>query len=597
MSSRRASIGWLGGVACAVLCWSGCVEDPPPPPGPEDAGSDDALADASPPEGDGLVRNDDAPADGPSTDAPRTDVSDAPVTTFDAADAARNLADGAPCLSGAQCASGRCIEGVCCDEACGGGCRSCLGKETGGKDGACAPVQAGRDPDDDCTPTGPETCGADGTCDGAGACRLWGREVVCVPASCEASTLSPERRCDGKGACTAGPTIACAPYACAAGKCKGACSSEADCASGSFCAAGGTCTPRKNLGEGCAAGAECVSNACADGICCDDACTGTCSSCRLADTGKPDGTCAPVKAGMDSGGECSPSAASTCGQDGRCDGAGGCRRHVAGTRCAADSCGGPDNQTYTSARMCDGQGTCVAATTTSCWPYFCAGFRCKDECTRHEDCASGHWCSNAKCVAKKDVGATCYTAAECTSGMCGGRCCTDACSCAKPNPANMVRNPGFDTDLASWVATGETGAVASWASTPDFDSCPSSGSLRLHVPKGQKEGRISHCISGIQGSALYSVGYRLFVLEETEGEVICFVYWWTALGCTGGPGTWFIGNYANKWGVWEDYVAAHGSPENANSVALVCNARSSANADLNVLLDKVFVTPYGQGWF
>lgn len=47
------------------------------------------------------------------------------------------------CTMNSQCASSYCVDGLCCDSACGGGiasdCQSCIGAQTGGSDGSCAP--------------------------------------------------------------------------------------------------------------------------------------------------------------------------------------------------------------------------------------------------------------------------------------------------------------------------------------------------------------------------------------------------------------------------------------------------------------------------
>ena len=36
-------------------------------------------------------------------------------------------AAGEPCTDGSRCETGQCYDGVCCDAACGGTCRSCGG--------------------------------------------------------------------------------------------------------------------------------------------------------------------------------------------------------------------------------------------------------------------------------------------------------------------------------------------------------------------------------------------------------------------------------------------------------------------------------------
>jgi hypothetical protein len=117
------------------------------------------------------------------------------------------------------------------------------------------------------------------------------------------------------------------------------CAGSKDCAGGMVCdVASGTCRPPgKPNGQACAAGTECSSGNCADKVCCDLACTGVCRACLMAQTGKPDGTCANVVAGSKDT-RCTPQDPSTCGRDGACDGSGQCRNFANGTRCGSGCC-------------------------------------------------------------------------------------------------------------------------------------------------------------------------------------------------------------------------------------------------------------------
>jgi hypothetical protein len=68
--------------------------------------------------------------------------------------------NGQPCVSGAQCQSGACVDGLCCDVACTGLCRAC---DLPASPGTCTFIPAGTDPDNDCP-------GSLKSCDGQGAC-------------------------------------------------------------------------------------------------------------------------------------------------------------------------------------------------------------------------------------------------------------------------------------------------------------------------------------------------------------------------------------------------------------------------------------------
>ncbi|HEY0712949.1 MAG TPA: hypothetical protein VGF45_09770 [Polyangia bacterium] len=97
------------------------------------------------------------------------------------------LASGATCnasLGGKDCKSGHCIDGVCCDTACTGTCNACTQAKTGQRNGLCAPVRAGTDPDEECLAEAPTSCGKTGVCDGQSACRVYPDGTSCGTGCC-----------------------------------------------------------------------------------------------------------------------------------------------------------------------------------------------------------------------------------------------------------------------------------------------------------------------------------------------------------------------------------------------------------------------------
>src|SRR4030095_2168925 len=96
---------------------------------------------------------------------------------------------------------------------------------------------------------------------------------------------------------------------------------------------------QKPAGQPCACASECASNFCVDGVCCQTACAGGCQSCAVAGSV---GVCTSLPAGSAprNAGTCVAGEASDCGQDGKCDGIGGCRKYPAGTVCRAGTCDG-----------------------------------------------------------------------------------------------------------------------------------------------------------------------------------------------------------------------------------------------------------------
>jgi hypothetical protein len=113
------------------------------------------------------------------------------------------------------------------------------------------------------------------------------------------------------------------------------------------------------LGTPCAQGTQCASGVCVEGVCCENACGLECRSCKVPGR---EGTCAPASSG---------------------------------TVCAPGSCSG---STESSARTCDGQGTCQPASRRSCGAYLCTANGCSTSCSGSSDCNSGYGCSAGSCV-------------------------------------------------------------------------------------------------------------------------------------------------------------------------------------------------------
>jgi hypothetical protein len=207
------------------------------------------------------------------------------------------VTQGNACQANHQCATGSCTDGVCCNIACGGTCFACTNGKTGGTNGTCLPITGGTDPDSECTDQGVASCGTDGLCDGAGACRLYSSSTLCVAQSCSAGVQSNARLCDGSGTCAAGTTTNCTPYICGATACLAACTSTAQCAATFFCNpssskcvtptcmdgykdgtetdvdCGGACPAKCLTGKLCSVGGDCQSGVCLGGVCLASTCS------------------------------------------------------------------------------------------------------------------------------------------------------------------------------------------------------------------------------------------------------------------------------------------------------------------------------------
>ncbi|NUP06334.1 MAG: PEGA domain-containing protein [Polyangiaceae bacterium] len=171
----------------------------------------------------------------------------------------------APCTFGADCASGFCADGVCCNEACDGSCDGCTAARKGsGADGVCGDVPPELDPDDACVLSegapceGNDQCATgfcvDGVCCQSActqqceACDKEGSVGVCVPvtgaphgdrpACAEEAPADPCDMpvCDGADRTQCAETVGpCDPFACGPEACLTACETDDECATGFHC--------------------------------------------------------------------------------------------------------------------------------------------------------------------------------------------------------------------------------------------------------------------------------------------------------------------------------------------------------------------------
>jgi hypothetical protein len=331
--------------------------------------------------------------------------------------------NGAVCTLDTDCASSLCVDGVCCDSACSGTCRSC--KVTGSV-GTCTLVPSGMDPRGSCKGTLPGSDACAGTCDGAGACKFSNLGVACSTAGCAADGyIRLAGACDGAGNCYAPPdsTKNCNGFACytdpatSMAKCRTDCTTDPECASKFYCqsgADGGTdaggsssCPSAFPLGHACDRNAQCLSGTCSDGVCCNINCD-QCGSCNLVGSV---GTCMPVPAGTDPNGDCIYSASDPSGKcGGTCDGHARCVFPAAGSTCGLCS-------------TCDGAGKCNVKPDddTACNTIACSGLNAASNCVHYNDIKTNRCASLGTCKPAN-------TAATCTDvvDMCGADAGTDS---------------------------------------------------------------------------------------------------------------------------------------------------------------------------
>lgn len=231
---------------------------------------------------------------------------------------------------------------------------------------------------------------------------------------------------------------------------------------------------RLPLGRRCSVASDCESGSCTDGVCCGSACNALCYACNLPGM---EGTCQPIPAGQDPGGECVQDPAATCGHDGTCDGTGACRRYPAGMQCEPGKCA---SALESAARTCDGNGVCQAGTSRSCAPNACAGSSCGTVCAADTDCQTGFLCEAGTCQNKRSMGAACTSAKQCATGYCAdGVCCGTPCTegCYACNLASAV---GTCTPVPEGADPGRDCPAEAAATCGRAGGCNGRGACSLH---------------------------------------------------------------------------------------------------------------------
>lgn len=138
------------------------------------------------------------------------------------------------CTNNVDCASGFCVDGVCCSTSCDLPCESCAAakKLSGADDGRCGAAKIGDNPGG--------RCSAGAVCNATGSCESR-TQAVC----------KDERTLD-QGL---GQTQDCTPYRCSNGTCAKSCKTYVDCAAPATCNPAGRCEVASNPidgGDGCA---------------------------------------------------------------------------------------------------------------------------------------------------------------------------------------------------------------------------------------------------------------------------------------------------------------------------------------------------------
>jgi hypothetical protein len=360
------------------------------------------------------------------------------------------LAPGAACKQKDTCASGFCVDGVCCDTSCDGACQACAAalKASGDGAGMCGAAKAGTNPNNGCLDEGAPSCKHNGTCSGDGTCALYPTGAVCGTSACVEDGPKGYNQvgyaCNGQGTCSPNATKACGEFSCTGGACLASCKTSSDCLASAYCD-GGVCQAKLAPGKACTQKDTCASGFCVDGVCCNTPCSGQCEACDVADAV---GTCIPVygdphkpRAACDATKPADICKGTTCDGTERksCNGFVG-----SSVVCSSPSC---KDGLATLQSRCDGQGHCPEVQTAKCEPYVCEGASCTTQCDSDLGCAAKFQCDPVKHECVPRSGASCdgdHTLStpggqttDCSPYKCEGSTCKTSCtsvqSCVLPS--------------------------------------------------------------------------------------------------------------------------------------------------------------------
>ena len=279
--------------------------------------------------------------------------------------------------------------------------------------------------DTDCVGrTGPACQASSGLCVGCTANKY------CTGAAATCNTATNQctgcvTRSDCSGAC----------LTCASGVCTSVKNQDDPGVCAGTCDATGACKAKK--GQTCQASTDCAGGLpCADGYCCDSACTGSCQACNVA---AALGTCTTLAAN----GAPHPGHSPCTGTDvcvGKCSGTNpDCTFPPVSTACGTASCS--SSNVYQGAGTCNA-GACTLPSAKTC-PNGCVVS--SGGCTECKPSATG--CSSTNVPQLCDATGTwqnqtaCLTGFACTSGSCtcttpGKTNCTTACTDLLSDPKN-----------------------------------------------------------------------------------------------------------------------------------------------------------------
>ena len=312
--------------------------------------------------------------------------------------------NGSTCAMANECESNYCQQGVCCNTGCAGTCMACNLATTMG---TCSPIAPGQPPvvATQCPMMASTSCGTDGMCNGAGACRNYAAGTACGGAELHGvdAVVGADLRRGGRVPAADHELVyARTPARRRAPRAGRSCAATQRVRHGQHVRGHELRqdSDRRSVSVGRGLGLR-VRLLRAGRVLQFGACTGTCMTCST-------GTCSP---GLGAAPRRS-SPASALSQRRRPAVTTG--RATAPAR-AANTCWGRSawrasctGSTYKPPQLCDGVGACAAATTQSCMAFQCdttAGI-CRNTCSMDAQCVAPNICNGTTC-SLKPIGATC----------------------------------------------------------------------------------------------------------------------------------------------------------------------------------------------
>ena len=165
----------------------------------------------------------------------------------------------------------------------------------------------------------------------------------------------------------------------------------------------------------------------------------------------------------------------------------------------------------------------------------------------------------------KPDGEPCSSAAECLTGVCGGRCCAAGCTCTLPSPANLLKDPGIDVAVTNW--TTNIGTIS--RSLSDAERCPYSGSL---AATGAGAQTITQCVpnTALVGDFNFGARFRFESNGAPPDPPVCQANFYSGFNCNGDLVLQNEAYTPTPAGSWQSVSSVVVGVAGANSVAMTC---------------------------